>query len=120
MAMTVCTRDMSRRSKETSRTTKALACPRGHCYPCRAAHLAAQRNISPRWGCQAGWDSLPLPDRSDPREVADKQSFHRLVKDGPIPRRSRLVFCWNKNALFEILSSAFWKAASADTRLEEK
>lgn len=74
-------------------------------------------HISLRWGCQAGWDALPLPDRSDPQ--ADKQTFHRLVKDSPMPRCSRLVF-WNKNALVEILSSAFWKAASADTGLEEK
>lgn len=61
-----------------------------HVHP--RSSLTAPLSVSPRGPCQASSDSFSLPDGSDLREAADKQSFHCLVKDDPIPCHSSSIF----------------------------
>lgn len=98
--------------------TQGLGHPQLHQGPTSSSTLQPPSTVqrSPHCPCQAGSDPFSLPDGSDPREAADKQSFHCLVKDNPIPCHSSSIFRKNKKVLFQTSHSASWNDAFDEGR----
>lgn len=93
----LCTRGISRRSKETSRTTKVLACPQGCCCPCRAAHLT--------FPCAGDVRLAGMHSRCPTEVTRELTSRHFIASWKTAPCRAAPVWC---SAGTRMRSSKFW------------